>query len=210
MGGVTSDDTRGLSSAEAAERAARLGPREPDTGSRTVRRIVRENVFTLVNGIALGFLILIAAAGAWNDTIFAGVIAINTVIGIWQETSAKRKLDRLALLVAPRARVRRDGAEQSIAAEAVVPDDIVDLQPGDQVVADGVVVASSGLVLDESMLTGESDHVALGPGDDVLSGAYCAAGSGLYRVTAVGAGSYASKLTSEAREAKRKLSTLQL
>jgi P-type E1-E2 ATPase len=210
MGGVTSDDTRGLSSAEAAERAARLGPREPDTGSRTVRRIVRENVFTLVNGIALGFLILIAAAGAWNDTIFAGVIAINTVIGIWQETSAKRKLDRLALLVAPRARVRRDGAEQSIAAEAVVPDDIVDLQPGDQVVADGVVVASSGLALDESMLTGESDHVARGPGDEVLSGAYCAAGSGLYRVTAVGAGSYASKLTSEAREAKRKLSTLQL
>jgi magnesium-transporting ATPase (P-type) len=210
MAPVTPDDTRGLTSAEAAERAARLGPRERDTGSRTVRRIVRENVFTLVNAIALGFLVLIALAGAWNDAIFAAVIAVNTAIGIWQELSAKHKLDQLALLVAPRARVRRDGVEQEIAAEAVVPDDIVELQPGDQVVADGVVVASSGLALDESMLTGESDQVPKGNTDEVLSGAYCAAGSGLYRVTAVGAGSYAAKLTAEAREAKRKLSTLQL
>ena len=175
-----------------------------------MRRIVRENVFTLVNGIALGFLILIAVAGAWNDAIFAAVIAINAVIGIWQELAAKRKLDRLALLVAPRARVRRDRAEREVPAEEVVPDDVVELQPGDQVVADGVVVASAGLALDESMLTGESDQVAKAIGAEVLSGAYCAAGSGLYRVTVVGAGSYASRLTAEARQAKRRLSTLQL
>ena len=205
-----SDDTRGLTSAEAAERLARRGPREPDTGSRTVKRIVRENVFTLVNAIALGFFVLIAIAGAWNDAIFAGVIAANAMIGIWQELSAKRKLDRVALLVAPRARVRRDGVEQDIPAEDVVPDDIVELQPGDQVVADGVVAASSGLALDESMLTGESDQVPKERGDDVLSGAYCAGGAGLYRVSAVGAEAYASKLTAEARVAKRRLSTLQL
>ncbi len=133
-------------------------------------RIVRENVFTLVNAIALGFLVLIAIAGAWNDAIFAAVIAVNAMIGIAQELSAKRKLDRIALLVAPRARVRRDGAEREIPAEDVVPDDIVELQPGDQIVADGVVAASSSLTLDESMLTGESDQVPKEPGDTVLSG----------------------------------------
>ncbi len=207
---MTSDDTRGLTSAEAAERLERLGPREPDTGSRTVQRIVRENVFTLVNGIALGFLVLIAIAGAWHDAIFAGVIAANAMIGIWQELAAKRKLDRVALLVAPKARVRRDGAEREILAQDVVPDDIVELQPGDQIVADGVVAASSGLALDESMLTGESDQVPKERGDTVLSGAYCAGGAGLYRVTAVGADAYASKLTAEARTARRRLSTLQL
>ncbi len=205
-----SDDTRGLTSAEAAERLVALGPREPDTGSRSVGRIVRENTLTLVNAIALGFLVLIAIAGAWNDAIFAGVIAINALIGIGQELSAKRKLDRIALLVAPRARVRRDGAECEILAEEVVPDDIVELQPGDQVVADGVVAASSSLTLDESMLTGESDQVPKEPGDTVLSGAFCAGGAGLYRVSAVGADAYASKLTAEARAAKRRLSTLQL
>ncbi len=207
---MTSDDTRGLTSAEAAERLAALGPREPDTGSRTVQRIVRENVFTLVNAIALGFLVLIVIAGAWHDAIFAGVIAANAMIGIAQELSAKRKLDRIALLVAPRARVRRDGVELDIPAEEVVPDDIVELQPGDQIVADGVVAASSSLALDESMLTGESDQVPKEPGDTVLSGAYCAGGAGLYRVSAVGGDSYASKLTAQARASKRRLSTLQL
>ena len=59
--------------------------------------------------------------------------------------------------------------------------------------ADGVVAASAGLALDESILTGESDHVPKAPGDQVLSGAYCASGCGLYRVTAVGADSYASR-----------------
>ncbi len=207
---MTADAIRGLTTAEATERAARLGPREPVTGSRSARRIVRENVLTLVNAIALGFLVLIALAEAWHDALFAGVIAVNTVIGIWQELSAKRKLDRLALLVAPRARVRRDGAERTIPADEVVPDDIVDLQPGDQVVADGIVVAASGLALDESILTGESDAAAKEVGDAILSGAYCASGSGLYRVTGVGSDSFAHRLTAKAREQKRRPSTLQL
>jgi cation-transporting P-type ATPase E len=207
---VAAEAIRGLTSAEAAERAARIGPREPDTGSRSTKRIVRENVFTLVNAIALGFLVLILFAQAWHDTLFAGIIAANTVIGIWQELAAKRKLDRLALLVAPRARVRRDGVEREIPADEVVPDDIVDVQPGDQVVADGVVVAASSLAFDESILTGESTAAVREVGDTILSGAYCAAGSGLYRVTGVGTDSYAHRLTAKAREEKRRPSTLQI
>jgi P-type E1-E2 ATPase len=210
MPSVSGDDMRGLTSAEAAERRERLGPREAPTGSRSVRRIIRENTFTFVNGITLVFLALIVAAQAWADAIFAAVIAINTLLGITQEVRAKRKLDELALLVAPRARVRRDGVTRELAAEEVVPDDLLELQPGDQVVADGVVVTSSSLALDESVLTGESNQVPKEPGDEVLSGAYCAAGSGVFRVRAVGADAFASRLTAEAREAKRKLSTLQL
>jgi cation-transporting P-type ATPase E len=204
------DELFGLTSAEAAEAAAQLPPRSRSATSRPLGRIIRENVFTLVNGIALGFLILIALAGAWNDAVFAGVIAVNALIGVTQEVSAKRKLDRLALLVAPRARVRRDGVERDLAAEAVVPGDLVVLQPGDQVVADGAVVRSTNLAMDESVLTGETNHVAKTPGDSVLSGAYCASGAGAYRVVAVGADAFAARLTAEARQAKRTLSTLQL
>src|SRR6185437_3070525 len=124
--------------------------------------------------------------------LYAGVIAINIVVGITQELLAKRKLDRLALLVAPRARVRRDGATTALAPEALVVDDVVELQPGDQVVADGVVLESAGLALDESVLTGESNQVPKEPGDEVLSGAYCAGGAGLYRVVAVGDDAFAA------------------
>jgi P-type E1-E2 ATPase len=200
----------GLSSAEAAERAARVPEREPESATRSVRQIVRENVFTLVNGITLVFLVLIAAARAWADALFAAVIAVNTVIGITQELLAKRKLDRLALLVAPRARVRRDGATTELAPELLVVDDVVELQPGDQVVADGVVLESAGLAMDESVLTGESNQVPKDPGDQVLSGAYCAAGAGLYRVAAVGDDAFAARLTREARAERRELSTMQL
>jgi P-type E1-E2 ATPase len=207
---VGAASTTGLTSAEAATRLAAAGPRDGPDGSRSARSIVRANVLTLVNGITLAFLVLIAAAGAWNDAIFAGVIAVNTVIGITQELLAKRKLDHLALLIAPRARVRRDGVEQEIAPEGLVVDDVVELGPGDQVVADGVVLAASSLAIDESILTGESDAIGKAPGEQVLSGAYCTAGSGLYRVTAVGGDAFASRLTAEAREAGRRLSTLQL
>ena len=200
----------GLTTAEVEARRRALGEPAPPPTSLPVRAILRRNVFTLINAITLGFLVLIVVAGAWEDALFALIIVINSLIGIVQELRAKRTLDRLALLVAPHATVRRDGATQSVLADAVVPDDVVELQPGDQVVADGEVVEARGLALDESILTGESDHVARGVGDRILSGAYCAAGAGAYRVTAVGSEAYASRLTAQARRNTDERSPLQL
>jgi cation-transporting P-type ATPase E len=207
---ATAVEHPGLSSDEAARRLAARGAGEGQHTSRSLASIVRENVFTLVNAIALGFLVLIVVAGAWADAIFAVIIVVNTAIGITQELLAKRKLDRLALLVAPRARVRRDGAAREVAPEELVEGDVVEIAAGDQVLADGTVVQARGLALDESILTGESDNIAKGPGDTVLSGAFVAAGSGLYEVEAVGDDAFAARLTSEARQAKRVLSPLQL
>ena len=149
------------------------------------------------------------ALGEPQDGLFGGVIVANTLIGIVQEVRAKRVLDRLALLVAPRARVWRDGALTELAVEAVVKGDAVRLEPGDQVVADGAVLAARGLSLDESILTGESEPVGKGPGDPVLSGAYCVAGGGDYEVEAVGADSFAERLAVEARGVRPQLSPLQ-
>ncbi len=200
----------GLTSEEVARARAALGERAPERSSRTLTSIVRSNVFTLVNGIALGFLILIIVAGAWADAIFAVIIVINTAIGITQEVLAKRKLDKLALLVAPRARVRRDGRSQEVTPEDMVPGDVVEVGAGDQILADGTVLEARALALDESILTGESDNIGKQPGDEVLSGAFVAAGSGLYEVKAVGDDAFAAKLTSQARSTKRVLSPLQL
>ena len=199
----------GLTSAQVEERRRAL-PERHETSSIPLRAIVRRNVLTLINAITLGFLVLILIAGAWNDALFAGVIAINAVIGIVQEYRAKRTLDRLALLIAPRATVRRDGAAVEVLADDVVPDDIVELQPGDQVVADGELVEARGVAIDESILTGESNHVARGVGDTIYSGSYCAAGAGVYRVTAVGDAAYANRLTRAAKKATDQRSPLQL
>jgi cation-transporting ATPase E len=207
---VSAATAEGLTTAQVEERRRALGEPQPDRTSIPLRAIIRRNVFTLINLITLGFLVLILIAGAWKDALFAGVIVINAFIGIIQEVRAKRTLDQLALLIAPRATVRRDGTTSEILADEVVPDDIVELQPGDQVIADGEIVEARGLAIDESILTGESDHVSRRVGDTVYSGSYCAAGAGVYRVTAVGAAAYANRLTSAAKQARDQRSPLQL
>ncbi len=179
-------------------------------GSRSYADIVWSNTFTVFNLILGGLLALILALGSWRDGLFGGVIVANTLIGIVQEIRAKRTLDRLALLVAPRARVVRGDAVVEIGVEEVRAGDLIRLEPGDQVVADGRIVRERGLSLDESVLTGESDAVRRGVGEPVLSGSYCVAGSGEFAVEAVGADSYAERLAEEARGTRGLLSPLQL
>src|SRR6202035_5031002 len=93
----------------------------------------------------------------------------------------------------------RDATRQYIAVGALVADDLVDLRAGDQLVADGVVRASTSLEADESLLTGESEPVDKQAGDHLLSGSFVVAGSGGYQATGVGADAYARKLAAEAR-----------
>jgi magnesium-transporting ATPase (P-type) len=178
-------------------------------GSRTYAEIVASNVFTLFNLVLGALLVLTLTVGDPKDALFGGVIIANSAIGIVQEIRAKRVLDRLAVLGAPRARRLRDGEVELVPVAQVAAGDVLRLEPGDQLVADGVVTASRGLSMDESVLTGESDPVAREPGDRVLSGAYCVAGVGELRVDAVGVESFAQRLAHEARGTRDELSPLQ-
>ncbi|MGI8691804.1 MAG: HAD-IC family P-type ATPase [Geodermatophilaceae bacterium] len=130
---------------------------------------------------------------------FGAVIVANAAIGIVQELRAKRTLDRLAVLNAPQARVVREGESLVIEVADVVADDLVELRAGDQVPADGVVVHSDGLEIDESLLTGEADAVVKAPAEEVRSGSVVVAGHGRFQATAVGAEAYATKLAADAR-----------
>jgi cation-transporting P-type ATPase E len=198
----------GLSSTEAARRLQKLGP-PPETSSRSVASIVAGNVFTLFNLIIGVFFILVLSLGLFADALFGLIAIVNSYIGIRQEMKAKEVLDQLAILVAPKARVVRDGRVQELVAEEVVPGDVVQIEPGDQLVADGEVIRSRGLTLDESVLTGEADGVRRVRGDRVLSGSFCIAGSGAYEVDAVRERSYAGKLAGEARAFRHPPSPLQ-
>jgi len=193
----------GLSAAEVEQRRREGRTNDvPDAPVRTVGQIVRNNVLTPVNAIIGSMFVLIMVAGFPADALFAGVVVSNSVIGIAQELKARRTLHRLAVLSAPRARVVRGGRTLQVGTSEVVADDILELQPGDQVVVDGEVVAARGLEIDESLLTGESDPVDKVPGDGVMSGSFVSAGAGWYRATAVGADSYAARLSEEARRFK--------
>ncbi|TML15663.1 MAG: HAD family hydrolase, partial [Actinobacteria bacterium] len=190
----------GLTSAEVQERVAQGRVNlVPDAPVRTIGEIVRANVFTRVNAIVGTLFVLILIAGRPKDALYAGVIVSNSVIGIVQELRARRTLNELAVLNAPKARVVRDGIQQELGVSEVVADELLVLQPGDQVVVDGEIVQADGLEIDESLLTGEAEAVEKHQADRVLSGSFVAAGSGYYRATQIGADSYASKLANEAR-----------
>jgi cation-transporting ATPase E len=191
----------GLTAAQVAERVAdgRVNT-QTQPSSRSLGDILRENIFTLFNGILTACFVAVVLLGDLRDGFFFGIVIVNALIGIVQEYRAKRVLDRAALLAAPHSRVRRDGAAATVALEDVVLDDLLVLRPGDQIPADAVVVESTGLSLDESMLTGESDPVFKDEDAPLLSGSHVVTGTGLAVVTAVGADSYASRLTSEIRK----------
>jgi cation-transporting ATPase E len=201
---------QGLSSEEAARRLAARPTARRAQGSRPYADIVATNLFTLFNAILGVLLAIVIVLGDYRDGLFGGVLVANVAIGIVQEVRAKRTLDRLALLVAPRARTLRDGVPVELPAEQVVPGDLVRLEPGDEVVADGHLVAARALSLDESILTGESDPAERVCGDPILSGSFCVAGAGDYLVEAVGADSFAERLAIEARSTRAQASPLQL
>jgi cation-transporting P-type ATPase E len=198
----------GLSEAEAQRRLQAAGRPRQQKSSRSYASIVRANLLTVFNVILAGFGAVTLIFGDARDALFLGIIVANAGIGITQEVRAKRALDRLSLLVAPHARVKRDGAVRQLAVGEVVVGDVVMLEPGDQVIADGRLLAASDLRLDESILSGESETVdAVGEG--VRSGAFVAEGTGGYEVTAVGADSFAARLTGEARSFRHPRSPLE-
>src|SRR6516164_8039289 len=190
----------GLSSGQVAERRSRgLTNAGGERTSRPVAEILRANILTRFNLILGVLLAVILTVGEPQDALFGIVLVTNALIGIGQELRAKRTLDRLAVLSAPRVRVIRDGLRRDIPVADLVADDLVDLRPGDQLVADGMVRASTGLEADESLLTGEAEPVDKRPGDRLLSGSFVVAGAGGYQATEVGAGAYARRLAAEAR-----------
>ena len=176
--------------------------------SRSVRDIVRANVFTLFNGIICAAMALVLVTGSWKDAVFGFVIIINTGIGIVTELRAKRTLDKLSILVASEFLVHRDGRDVEVPHNEIVLDDLLWIRAGEQVPADGQIIQTWGLELDESMLTGESRTVRHKVGEQVYSGATAVSGMALVKVNAVGSHSYAATLTAQAKVYKKTVSDL--
>jgi len=201
---------RGLTSAEVSERVAAGKVNTVESrGSRSVVDILRSNILTRFNAIMSVMLAIVLVFGHLPDALFGFVMVANAIIGIVQELRAKRTLDRLSVLVAPNVTVVRDGQPSEVPIDEVVLDDLVELSSGDQVPADGTVLASRSVQVDESLVTGEADPLHKNPGDSILSGSFIVAGSVTVRTTAVGEDAYAQHLAAEAKKFALTKSALQ-
>jgi cation-transporting P-type ATPase E len=195
------DPLHGLTSAEVAERReqGRYNAAPPGT-SRTYGRIFYENLVTVIHMILLTLAAILIGLGFFSDAVVtAGLVVANVSVGVFQEARAKRKLDQVALLLRPEARVVRGGDETIIAPDEIVEDDILIAEAGDQFLVDGEVVHGGPASVDESLLTGESDLLPKRPGDNVYSGSFCMTGSVRYQATKVGMASVANEMTAGAR-----------
>jgi cation-transporting ATPase E len=201
VGGLTADEVR--------ERVARGDVNRVDTGtSRSLAEIVRSNTLTRVNAIYLVLFLVVLSTGHLLDGLFGLLIVVNSAAGMIQEVRAKRTLDRLALLNRSPVTVQRAAGVVELDPAELVVDDLVRLAAGDQVPVDGELVGTSGLEVDESLLTGESEPVLPGPGDRLLSGSVVVAGAGVLRASRVGEDAYAARLSREASAFKKPSSDL--
>ena len=199
----------GLTDAEVRQRVQRgQYNAQPAGTTSTVGKICLKNIANLFNFICFSLFVIILIVGEAKDTLFVFVPIINTLMGIVQELRAKRALDKLSILVASKVTAVRDGQPVEIDQQDVVLDDIVLLTAGNQICADGRVVVSENMEVNEALLTGEADNIQKQPGDKVMSGSFVVAGRAYAQITAVGSGSFATALTLEAKQSKKKTTPL--
>jgi cation-transporting ATPase E len=168
--------------------------------SRSVASILKENILTRFNAIISVMLVIILVFGELADAMFGLVMIANAAIGIVQELRAKATLDKLTVIAAPKACVRRADGDVEIPTNQIVLDDLLVLDRGAQIPVDGVVVRTDGLEVSEALLTGEAEPVSKMIDSPIMSGSFVVTGTGIAHVRAVGDDAYASQLAAEAKQ----------
>jgi cation-transporting ATPase E len=207
----TNTSLSGLTEAEVTQRRSQgLGNKIPPPTGRTYAQIFRENLFTFINAVIFLLGAALVLVGRPSDALISlGVISANVLVSVVQEIRAKITLDRIAVLTRPTALVVRDAIPHNLPPEELVIGDVLQVNPGDQIVLDGRVIGDGQMQVDESQLTGESNLVAKKSGDEVFSGSFCVNGSSLYVAEKVGENSLSNQITAGARAFRRVLTPLQ-
>lgn len=167
--------------------------------SRSYRHIFYSNIFTRFNALLSVMYVIILFVGTLQDSLFGLIIVLNTVIGIVQELRAKWTLDKLALVLTPHATVLRNGKIKTVPASKIVLDDVIEVTAGKQILVDGIVIATTHLEVNESMITGESEAVEKKAGDPIYSGSFVLSGKCRMQAIRVGERAYARQLARVAR-----------
>ncbi len=180
------------------------------TSSRTISQIIQAHTITYFNMLNLVLAGLILISGQYKNMLFMGIVISNSLIGIIQELKVKSLIDKLSVITATKAKkINGDGQIMEIPIEELKIGDVIRIAAGDQIVADGEVLSSEGLEVNESLLTGESVPVLKKKGDFLYSGSFIAAGAGTGKVLHTGEDNYAVQLVQKVQSKKRATSEMQ-
>ncbi|MDR0855061.1 MAG: cation-translocating P-type ATPase, partial [Christensenellaceae bacterium] len=197
----------GLTKNEVADRVEKgLVNGEQNIKTKTIAQIIRTNAVTFFNILFVCIAILIAFFSdrtfkSLSNFGFFAVVFINFFAAIFQEIKAKKTIDKLSLLSAPKVTVLRDGETIDIDMKDIVMDDILILSPGRQVCSDCKIVEGNA-EFNESNITGESDSVFKSVDGEALSGSFVVAGTAKAKVIRIGKDNYATKISAGAKYIK--------
>ena len=170
--------------------------------TKSIKTIVRENIFTLFNLINILLGVAVFCVGSYKNLLFLIVIFCNTAISIIQEINSKRAVDKLSILAQAKVNCIRDGEKQEIGINSIVLDDLLMLETGNQIVADSIILEGE-VEVNESFITGESDVIYKRKGDTLLSGSFVVSGKCKAEVIHIGDENYTSKISSGAKYVKK-------
>ena len=193
----------GLTQNEVEERI-KSGKVNYDTSVKTksVKKIIIENTFTLFNFINLALAFLVFSVKSYKNLLFLGVVISNTLISIIQEIRSKKTIDKLSILASTKVECIRSGKINKIGINEIVIDDILQFETGNQVVTDSTIIDGE-VEVNESFITGESNTILKKKGDMLLSGSFIVSGKSIATVVHVGNENFTFKISSDAKHIKK-------
>jgi len=197
------DINTGLTDEQVAKRISQGAyNKESNLRSKSVGRILRDNVCTLFNFINLILAIAVFLVGSYKNMLFMLLVLINALIGTFQEIRAKRTIDKLSIVDRQKVTAIRNGKKCEIGINDIVLDDIFLLKQGQQVPTD-CIVAYGSCEVNESLLTGESDAVFKEKDSKLISGSFIVSGNCVVKADRVGEDNYASSIFNGAKYVKK-------
>lgn len=202
------DVEKGLSTEEVSERISKkLTNKDLNDHSRTYTQIFFKNIFTFFNILEFIIFVALIICQHFMQTTFFIVVAINTIIGIYQEIKSKKTIDKLKLVNKQNITVTRNGKKESISTDDLVLDDVYSLSTGDQIPTDAILL-SGHIEVNESLLTGESLPIKKDVGDLILAGSFVVSGTASVRADKVSKYNYANGIQAKAKVHTEKKSEL--
>ena len=193
----------GLTSNEVKERQEKnLVNYDTSLPTKSIKRILFDNFFTIFNFLNLFLAILVFLVGSYKNMIFLSIVIINTAISTFQEIHSKKVVDKLSVLASSKAKVIRDGQRQEISINEIVLDDILEFNTGDQIATDSIIL-NGEVGVNESFLTGEPDSIQKNTGDTLLSGSFIVSGKCIAKVIHIGEENYTAKISNDAKYVKK-------
>ena len=192
----------GLSSKQVKLRIEQgLTNKETSVPTKTIPRIIRDNIFTLFNFLNFGLALAIFAVGSYKNLLFMGIVFCNTLISTVQEIRSKLVIDKLSVITSTKAKVIRDGKVVTIDNDDIVLDDIILFKSGNQIVTDAIIMEGE-VSVNESFITGETELITYKEGDMLKSGSFIVVGNCKAKVEHVSLDNYTNVISKDAKYVK--------